>query len=68
MIEYQESDNGTTWSTIVGTAVSIPPRESNGQVVLSNKAQIALFAQGNVQVEFHVARNYNHSDQLSIDN
>lgn len=58
-IEYQESDDGTTWSTIVGTSQSISPGQSNGQIVTSSRRQIALFAQGNVLLDIHVVRNYN---------
>ncbi len=55
-IEYQESDDGSTWSTIVGTSVAISPGQSNAQIVISLKRHIALFALGNVQVDVHVAR------------
>ena len=58
-IEYQESDDDSTWSTIVGTSKSISPGQSDGQVVTSAKRQIALFAQGNVLLDVHPVRHYN---------
>lgn len=58
-IEYQESDDGNTWSTVVGTSKSIPPGQSDGQSVTSTKRLLALFAQGDVLLDVHVIRNYN---------
>jgi len=55
-IEYVESDDGSTWATIVGTSKSIPPGQSDGQIVVSNKRLVALFAQGNVLLDVHVVR------------
>ena len=65
-IEYMESDDGTTWATIVGTSKSIPPGQSDGQVVLTNKRLIALFAQGNVLLDVHVVR-FNNGPVTRID-
>jgi len=55
-IEYVESDDGSTWATIAGTSTTIPPGQSNPQIVNSTKRHIALFAQGNVLLDVHVAR------------
>ena len=41
---------------IVGTSKSIPPGQSDGQIVQTNKRLIALFAQGNVLLDVHVVR------------
>jgi len=58
-IEYQESDDGVTWSTVVGTPKSVPPGQSDGQIVQSNRRTLALFAQGNVWLDVSVVRQYN---------
>jgi len=57
-ISYEEG-NGTTWSTVSGSQVSVGPGLSDGQTVVSSERFIALFAQGNVDLEVHVTRQYN---------
>jgi len=63
-IEYQESNDGSTWTTIVGTSQFISPQQANGQIVVSTKAYIALFASGNAPLNVHVARQYNVVSQV----
>ena len=65
-ISYEESDDGASWATIVGTSKSIPPGQSDGQIVVATKRRIALFAQGNVRLDVHVARLYN-GDNSDLD-
>jgi len=55
-IRYQESDDGTTWADIAGTTATVTPGESDGQIVVSSRARIALHAGGNVQVQFGLVR------------
>ena len=59
-IKYRESDDGSTWTDIVGTSVNLNPLTSDGQIVQSNKPFIALSAQGDVNMDVHVVRNYNN--------
>lgn len=66
-IEIQESDNGTSWTTVLGSTRSIMPGQSAGQTVLSSKRLLAIFAQGNTSIEVSVARNYNYSGSPNID-
>jgi hypothetical protein len=58
-IHYESSNDGTTWSTIVGTSKSIPPNQSDGQIIQSSSRDLALFAQGNVQLLITVIRVHN---------
>lgn len=58
-IQYEESDDGVTWTQIVGTSASIPPGQSDGQIVTSSRRQIALFAQGNVLLDVSAVRQFN---------
>lgn len=55
-VKYQESDDGTTWTDLAGTTVSINPGESDGQIVTASRARIALHVGGNVQIQFSVTR------------
>lgn len=63
-ISYEESDDGSTWSTIVGTSKSISPGQSDAQIILSNRRKIALFAQGNVNLQINVIRQYNGDSSI----
>jgi hypothetical protein len=60
-IYYAESDDGTTWTPISGTAVSIDPGKSNIQDVVSARARVGLYAAGNVNFLFTVDRQINGS-------
>jgi hypothetical protein len=62
-IEYQESDDGSTWSTIVGTSVFVDPNAANRQLVVSSRKHVALYANGNVLLLVHVGRQYNNPVQ-----
>jgi|SRR3990172_4126659 len=64
MIEYEESDDMATWATLVGTSKSIQPLGADGQIVLSNKRYLALFAQGNVNLHVTVLRQYGDMQDL----
>ena len=55
-IEYQESNDDTTWSTLVGTPKTINPGAIDGQIVVSSSVYIALFAHGNVSLNLIVVR------------
>lgn len=55
-IRYQESDDGSTWTDIAGTTQTVNPGESNGQIVVSARARIALHAGGNVSISFGLVR------------
>ena len=63
-IEWRDSDDGTTWTTISGTSATITPGNSDTQLVNSTKRLIALFAVCNVSLDYHVARQYNLSGAL----
>jgi hypothetical protein len=58
-IRYQESDDGQTWTDIANTTATVNPGESNGQVVTSARARIALHAGGNVKLSVAVIRQIN---------
>jgi len=58
-IRYQESDDGQNWTDIANTTATINPGESNGQVVTSARARIALHAGGNVKLSVAVIRQVN---------
>jgi len=55
-IRFQESDDGSTWTDIPNTTKTINPGASDGQIVTSSRARIALHAGGNVQVSFGLVR------------
>lgn len=55
-VKYQESDDGTTWTDIPGTTVTVNPGESDGQIVTASRARIALHVGGNLQIIFGVTR------------
>ncbi len=58
-IIWKESDDGTTWTDVVGSSQSINPLQASGQIVVSNKRLLALFAQGNVPLLVSVVRQNN---------
>lgn len=58
-IRYQESDDGQNWTDISNTTATVNPGESNGQIVTSARARIALHAGGNVKVSVAVIRQVN---------
>lgn len=58
-VEWKESDDATTWTTIVGSSQTINPEQAGGQIVNSSRRLVALFAQGNVPLLVHVVRQYN---------
>ena len=53
-LKYRESDDGSTWTDIAGTAATVNPSgtRSNQQVVVSTRRFIALFASGNAKFMF----------------
>lgn len=55
-LKYQESSNGTTWSDIAGSTVTVNPGLSNTQLVVAAQSRIALHIGGNLQVQVHIAR------------
>jgi hypothetical protein len=62
-IKYQESDDGSTWTDIAGTPATINPGKANGQIVVTSRRLISLFAGGNVDLLVTVARQVNGSPQ-----
>ena len=60
-IEYQESSDGNTFTTIVGTSKSIDPGLSDGQIVTSNAIYIALQTTGAVLLQVGVVKKYNNN-------
>ena len=60
-IRYQESDDGNTWTDIANTTATVDPGKNDVQEVASARAQIALFASGNVLINFSVDRVVNGS-------
>lgn len=58
-IRYQESDDGQNWTDIANTTATVNPGESNGQIVTSARARIALHAGGNVKLSVAVIRQIN---------
>lgn len=60
-IKYQESDDGTTWTDIVGTSATINPNSGNVQSVVSTRRLIALNAGNTVRINVEVARQLNGS-------
>ena len=55
-VKYQEFD-GTSWSDIAGTTVTVDPGESDAQILSGATGRsIALNAGGNVKLLFHVGR------------
>ena len=58
-IRYQESDDGQTWTDIANTTATVNPGASNGQIVTSARARIALHAGGNVKMSVSVIRQIN---------
>jgi len=58
-VKYQESDDGTTWTDIAGSPVTIPPGDADAQSVVSLKSRIACHAGGNVKVSVSVKRQAN---------
>ena len=60
-IRYQESDDGQNWTDIVNTTATVNPGESNGQVVTSSRARVALHAGGNIKLSVTVIRQINGS-------
>lgn len=60
-LNYQESDDGSTWAPIADTYATVNPGASNGQSVVSTKRFIALFAGGNAVFDFSVNRQLNGS-------
>jgi len=60
-IRYQESDNGSNWTDIANTAGTVLPGESNQQLIVSTKARLALYAQGNTPLNVTVSKQVNGS-------
>ena len=60
-LHYQESDDGSTWATIAGTPATVNPGQSNGQIVVTSRRLIALFAGGNVKLLVSPVRQVNGS-------
>lgn len=58
-IRYEESDDGSTWTPISGTAANVNPGKSDGQIVVTSRRLIALFAGGNVKIQVSVVRQVN---------
>ena len=58
-IHYEESNDQNVWQTVPGSTVEVEPGRSNGQIVSTNMAFIALYAQGNVDIEVTVVRQHN---------
>jgi hypothetical protein len=58
-IRYQESDDGQNWTDIANTTATVNPGESNGQIVTSARARIALHAGGNIKLSVAVIRQVN---------
>jgi len=55
-IKYQEFD-GSAWSDLVGTNVTVNPGTSNAQILSgATERTCALFAGGNVKLMFHLIR------------
>jgi hypothetical protein len=57
-IQYQETFDGSTWSTIVGSSKMIDPGAADGQTVTSSAKTLALYAQGNVLLNIQITRRY----------
>lgn len=60
-IKYQESDDGSTWADVAGTPANVNPGQSNGQIVVTSRRLLALFAGGNVNLLVSVTRQVNGS-------
>ena len=60
-IRFQESDNGSNWSDISNTTATVLPGGSNQKLVVSTKARLALYAQGNVPLSVTVTKQVNGS-------
>jgi len=58
-IRYQESDDGQNWTDIANTTATVNPGDSNGQIVASARARIALHAGGNVKLSVAIIRQVN---------
>ena len=65
-IEYQESDDGVTWTVITGTSAAINAGLSNGQIVQSSRRLLALFSLGAVDLDVHVIKNQNFNGETPI--
>ena len=60
-IRFQESDNGSNWSDVANSADTVLPGSSTQQIVVSTKARLALYAQGNVPLSVTVIKQVNGS-------
>ena len=58
-IRYQESDDGQNWTDIANTTATVNPGASNGQLVASARARIALHAGGNIKMSVSIVRQIN---------
>lgn len=66
-IRYQESDNGSNWTDIANTAATVLPGGSKQQLIVSTKARLALYAQGNTPITVTVSKQVNGSpDDLGV--
>ena len=55
-LKYQESDDGTNWTDIASTPVTINPGGSDLQVVSSSRSRLALHAGGGVKIKVTLIR------------
>ena len=60
-IKFQESDDGTNWTDISGTAATVNPGTSVATEVVSSRAMVALHAGGNARIQVTVNRTVNGS-------
>lgn len=58
-IEYQDTDDSTTYSTITGTNATVVAGGSNQQIVSSVRRKIALNTVGDVPLEVTIDRTIN---------
>ena len=55
-IRFQESDDGSTWTDVPDTVVSVAPGTVEQKVITSSRSRLALFASGNVPLLVSVLR------------
>lgn len=66
-IQYQESQDGSTFTNLTGTNVTINPRNSNGQIITSSQRYIAVHSVGAVNLEISVIRKRNEILNNNLD-
>ena len=65
-VKWKETNDGVTFTDIIGSTVLINPVNSNGQIVPSNARTLVLEAQGNVRIDVHIVKNINGTPNYEI--